>query len=92
MTRPRSWPIPSKVELGFHVVHVKLLTKGQMRDEMDDDDPKAGADEVIEGFWDVENDMIAIGKWLPKRKQRWVLLHEMGHACLDLRDRYDKEP
>jgi Zn-dependent peptidase ImmA (M78 family) len=86
------WPIPHKIDLGFHIINVELLGRRQMREAMDDDDPQEGRGEIIEGFWDIETDTIAIGKWLPRRVQRWVLVHELVHACIDLRDRYDKEP
>lgn len=88
----RPWPIPSRIDLGFHLINVKLLSKRQMREEMDDGDPETEPGSIIEGFWDVDTDTIAVGKWLPRRVQRWVLVHELVHACIDLRDRYDKEP
>lgn len=93
MGRTSSWPIPAKIELGFHVIYVRLVTRAKMRQLMlDDDDGYDEQDGIVEGFWDADNDVIAIGKWLPRRVQRWVLVHELVHACIDLRDRYDKVP
>jgi Zn-dependent peptidase ImmA (M78 family) len=43
----------------------------------------------VRGLWDLDQDTIFIGKWLPKRTQRRVLLHELIHACIDYRDLYD---
>lgn len=82
----RHWPIPNVINLGYHSVHVKFLSKKEMADEVDWD-PTEGL-ELAVGCWDSEAETIYIAKWIPKLKQRWVLLHEMGHACIDLRDYY----
>lgn len=87
------WPIPKTIDLGFHLVNVELWTKTRMRRELEEDQDSALDDktsEFPEGWWDAETDLIVIGKWLPRMRQRWILCHELGHACLDLRDRYDR--
>ena len=86
MNRKR-WPLPKIVDLGYHSVHIELVTKKQMAEESEFDPD--GDHELAMGLWDGDHEIIYIGKWLTKAQQRWVLLHEMGHACLDLRDYYN---
>lgn len=85
--RNKHWPIPDEIDVGSHLIHVRLVTKRQMREELDDNDPLPF--EEVRGLWDPDQDTIFIGKWLPKKTQRRVLLHELIHACIDYRDLYD---
>lgn len=82
------WPIPSQIDLGSHLILVRIVGKKEMRDVTDHDDEQ-DLFLVADGAWDAEQDTIFIGKWLTKQKQRWTLLHELQHACLDYRDLYD---
>jgi Zn-dependent peptidase ImmA (M78 family) len=86
----KTGPIPTEIDFGCALVHVRLVSKKGMIEAVDDD-IEVGDGEAINGLWDQDIDTIFIGKWLPRKVQRWTLFHEAGHAMLDLRDRYDKD-
>jgi Zn-dependent peptidase ImmA (M78 family) len=91
----RTSPIPKTVDLGFHLIHIRLIGKREMRAELaleEGDEIWDGYSrdlwELPGGWWENDVDEIAIGKWLTRRQQRYVLCHELVHAALDLRDRH----
>jgi hypothetical protein len=75
-------PLPRKIDLCFVVVHIKYVQEKRMREEAEceDDDP------TPEGMWDTDTDTIWVLKRQSRRKMRNVILHELVHAALDLRD------
>jgi len=81
-------PIPSQIDLGAFLLHVKMVGKREMieESEWEDDD----TEEIPQGLWCPNEETILIAKWVSKTEQRWALLHEMGHASLDFRDYYDR--
>jgi Zn-dependent peptidase ImmA (M78 family) len=81
----RNFPIPTQIDLGFTLLHIKQVTKKEMEREIDDWEAKDEF-ELPKGLWDPAEDTIYIGKWLKMKDKRWVLLHELQHAALDLRD------
>jgi len=83
-------PIPTEIDLGSALIHVKLVTKKQMIEALENE-MELKEDEALQGLWDAEEDTIYIGKWLPIMVQRWILFHELVHACIDLRDRFEKD-
>jgi len=78
-------PLPKVIDLGFHLLRVVELPKKDFYKELDEDEPGD-----VRGFWDPDEDLIVIGKWLPRKEKRQILLHELIHAIIDLRDRYDE--
>ena len=80
-------PIPHEVDLGAFLIRVRLISKREMMEETEHEDPTTN---LPHGYWDPEEEMICIAKWISLTEQRWVLLHELGHAALDLRDFYDR--
>jgi Zn-dependent peptidase ImmA (M78 family) len=74
--------LPSKIDLGLELVHVKLVTKAKMRDEADCDDD----DPTPEGMWDYSEDTVYVGRWLSAKRKREVLFHELVHAMIDYRE------
>lgn len=81
-------PIPSQIDLGAFLLHIKMVGKREMIEESEWE-PVDGV-EIPHGLWDPEEETIYLGKWVSKQTQRWALLHEIGHAVLDFRDYYDR--
>jgi Zn-dependent peptidase ImmA (M78 family) len=75
--------LPSKIDLGLELVHVKLVTKKEMREECD---LETEEDSTPEGVWDYDQDTIFIGRWLSPKRKREVLFHELVHAMIDYRE------
>lgn len=84
----RTGPIPTQIDLGAFLLHVRLVTKKEMIEESEWE-PDQGV-EIPQGLWDPEMETIYIAKWITRQEQRWALLHEIGHAVLDYRDYYDR--
>lgn len=74
--------LPKRLDLGLAYVHVKSVTKAQMREEAECDEE----DVTPEGLWSDEDDTIYLGKWLSAKRKREVLFHELTHAVLDYRE------
>jgi Zn-dependent peptidase ImmA (M78 family) len=71
--------IPSVVDFGLAVIHIRQVTVAEMRDECD-----AEADEITpDGLWDAESDTIFLLRKLSRRRKREVLFHELVHAAVD---------
>jgi len=81
-------PIPSQINLGAFLLHVKLVNRKEMVEESEWE-PEDGT-EIPHGLWNPDIETIYIAKWIPRQEQRWALLHEIGHAALDFRDYYDR--
>jgi Zn-dependent peptidase ImmA (M78 family) len=91
----RGRPIPKTIDLGFHLIHVRMVSKKEVRAEEKEEGSSATWDgydrdiwELPGGWWEPEVDEICIGKWLTNAQKRYVLCHELVHAALDLRDRH----
>lgn len=74
--------LPNKLDLGLALIHIRLVAKGEMREEAEceEDDP------TPEGLWADDEDTIFVGKWLSAKRKREVLFHELIHAAIDLRE------
>jgi len=82
-------PIPGRIDLGLHSINVRFVGKREMREESEHDEEEGT--ELPTGLWCPEEEEILLARWTNRMRQRWDLLHEMGHACLDLRDYYDRK-
>jgi Zn-dependent peptidase ImmA (M78 family) len=74
--------LPKSINLFVTEVHVKLMTKVQMREEAECEDDHT----TPEGLYDGDVETIYIGRWLRRKRRREILMHELAHACLDWRD------
>lgn len=77
--------IPRRIAFPFgHVVQIREVSVKEMRDleEAADDE-----DWPTEGLWIVEEETVYVLKKLPPRRKRYTVLHELGHALLDIADR-----
>lgn len=72
--------LPTRVHLpfGFRIA-VKLVTDSEMVGVLGSSDP----DEMVDGLWDDDTRTIYIRKVLSKKRQRYILSHELHHALLD---------
>jgi Zn-dependent peptidase ImmA (M78 family) len=73
---------PGRVDLGFALIHIRLVDKKTMREEAECEPDES----TPEGLWDTDADVVYVGKWLRNKRKREVLMHELAHACLDWRD------
>lgn len=74
--------LPTKIDLGLEMVHVRVVGKAEMRLEAD-----CEADEPTpEGLWDYGEDTVWVGRWLSAKRKREVLFHELVHAMIDYRE------
>lgn len=73
---------PKSIDLKFALIEVVLVSRARMREEGECEDDES----TPEGLWDTEEDTVFVGKWLPAKRRREVLMHELAHACLDWRD------
>src|SRR2546428_13486566 len=71
--------IPKRVQLPFgYVVTIKQVTDSEMEEIVED-----GTGESVDGYWDPDERVLYIRKSLPIRRHRYILAHELGHACND---------
>lgn len=76
--------IPKRVALGFgYTVHVRYMGRA----EMDAKFTLAG-EEPTDGFWDKDTMTIWLGDDLTLAQQRYLYVHELQHAVLDMLDQY----
>lgn len=72
--------LPSKVHLPFNfTVRIRQVTDSQMAEEMDAQD----SEDIVDGLWDIDARTIYIRRAISKRRQRYILGHELHHALLD---------
>lgn len=73
--------LPRRVPLGLgNTVKVVLVTKAQLKEIIDDDDPENEYD----GYWDVENLTIYINRNIKTAERIKTYWHELVHAVHDL--------
>jgi len=80
-------PLPKQVDLGFAVVHVKYVGDKKLREEGECEDDEA----TPEGLWVDIDDTIYIRKSMSLARKRYIILHELVHAMIDLRDQFARE-
>lgn len=73
--------IPARVVFPFgYVVKIREVTVHEMRDL---EEIEAGEEEA-EGLWDVDERTLYVLKCLTRRRKRYVVIHELAHALLDM--------
>lgn len=80
MKRP---PLPKTIDFGIGIVHVHEVSKKDMRDLAEIEEPDEATPEGL--CWSDE-DAVYVGKWLGIKRRWEVLMHELAHYCLDWRD------
>lgn len=72
--------LPAQIELPFgYRIAVREVGEKELRDAAE---CEAG-DDTPDGCWDSETRTIYVDRSLPRRRSRYILAHEFGHAFLD---------
>jgi len=71
--------LPSKLDLGLAILHVRMVGVREMRAAAECDEEDACPD----GLWDADEETIYILKYLSPKRKREVFWHEIKHAVND---------